>query len=146
MHVPARREPSDPPEFTRLRERLLADLDRWPELVADARRSSLPLTDVEETDTAYDVVVELPGADPADVQVEVTAHRLVVTAERPPTGRLTARRHASRTEGRLRLDLALPTDVDAGAVTAELAEGLLRVHAPKSHPQRRVGVTRRPAS
>jgi HSP20 family protein len=135
VHVPVRREPPDEPpgEFRRLRDRLLSDLERWPELVAESLRETVPRAEVERTDQAYLVDVDLPGVPPPDVGVEVGHGRLVVTGRRRTRGGRADGRSGGA--GRVRLALTLPDDVDADAVTAELEHGVLQLHLPRRAPR-----------
>ncbi|HWH30666.1 MAG TPA: Hsp20/alpha crystallin family protein [Mycobacteriales bacterium] len=116
-------------DFDGLRDRLLADLDRWPELVEDAEREHLPRTQVQETATAWLVDVDLPGVAPADVRVEVAQGELVVSGRRRNRhGRTDGRTGA---EGEARVALTLPVDADADAITAELELGVLSLVVPR---------------
>lgn len=145
MRVPVRRtpeEPADGGEFGRMRDRLLADLDRWPALVAQSSLPQRPPASVEETVGGWVVAVDLPGVPAGDVDVEIRPGQLVVTARRPGHHHVVPER--SGTARRLRLDLTLPPDVDADAVTAQLELGVLRLRLPRSPaPRRRVPVVRR---
>lgn len=129
--------PTDDPHYRRLRDRLLADLERWPELIARAERGTRPPTQVEEGPDAYLVDVDLPGVLPADVELDAGGGRLVVV------GRRRARRRAG-TDRVARLELTLPPDVDAGAVDATLERGVLTVRLPRrtSVGPRRIPVSR----
>lgn len=145
MRVPVRRtpeEPSDGGEFARMRDRLLADLDRWPALVAQSHLPQRPQATVEEAVGGWVVAVDLPGVPAEDVDVEIGAGQLAVTARRP--GHHHVVRERSGTARRLRLDLTLPPEVEADAVTASLELGVLRLRLPRSAaPRRRVPVVRR---
>ena len=96
-----------------------------------------PLADVEETDDAYVVDIELPGVRRDDVAIEVLDGRLSVTGERRERQRVGLLRRTTRTTGRFRLHVALPLEIDADAVTADLDHGLLTVTVPKAARARR---------
>lgn len=71
-----------------LREQFAQVFPGWPR-VPDRRRAGdgpdvefIPLADVEETDDAYVVEMELPGVNKDDINIELSGRRLTVTGER----------------------------------------------------------------
>jgi HSP20 family protein len=142
MNLPIHRrakKADDERDFEHLRRSLLADLDRWPGF-ADELISHLgdvvPLADVEESE-AYVVDIELPGVRRDDVAIEIANGQLSVTAERRERQRVGLLRRTTRTTGRFRLQITLPQEVDADAVTASLDHGMLTVTVPKAARARR---------
>lgn len=93
-----------------------------------------PLADLDETDDAYIVKVDLPGVRKDQVEVQVQDRQLNITGEVPePQEDEGRRRHRrSRRTGRFELHTYLPGDVSADAVRAELADGVLTVTVPKA--------------
>ena len=93
-----------------------------------------PLADLSETDDAYIVKVDLPGARKDQVQVQVQDRQLSVTGEIPePQDADGERSHRrSRRTGRFELHTYLPGEVNIDAVRAELADGVLTVTVPKA--------------
>ena len=69
-------------EINRLNQQLQDYLRRWSSLPSLLGEGFTPLADVEETDEAYVVEVELPGVKREDVSVEVAGRRLTVSGER----------------------------------------------------------------
>ncbi|MFP5220331.1 MAG: Hsp20/alpha crystallin family protein, partial [Actinomycetes bacterium] len=131
MDVPVHRSPGGDaePDFGRLRDRLLADLERWPELLEDAHREHVPRTQVRETESAWLVDVDLPGVAPTDVQIEVTQGELAVAGRRRDRhGRTDGRTGA---EGEARVSLTLPVDADVERITAQLDLGVLSLVVPR---------------
>src|SRR4051812_963329 len=59
----------------------------------------LPQADLEETDDAYLVDIELPGVHKKDVNVEVIDRRLVITGERKEKERVGVLRRRTRVYG-----------------------------------------------
>jgi HSP20 family protein len=96
-----------------------------------------PLADVEESDDAYTIDVELPGVRKDDISLEVGEGRLTVTGERHERQRVGLLRHRTRTTGRFRLAVTLPLEVDGNGVTATLDHGVLTVTVPKAERSRR---------
>ncbi len=120
--------------FDRLTSALLGD---WPARAGLLPSGFTPLADVEETDDAYLVEVELPGVSREDVSVEQTGGRLVVHGERKERERVGILRRRTRTTGRFYYEVDLPAELDDQAVTASLDRGVLTVRVPKSGSARR---------
>ena len=95
-----------------------------------------PLADLEETDDAYVIEVELPGVKREDVSVELSGRRLVVTGERKDRERSGVLRRRTRSVGRFHHEVVLPGDVDGEGVSASLEEGVLTVRVPKVAAER----------
>jgi HSP20 family protein len=91
-----------------------------------------PLADVEETDDAFLVEVDLPGVKKKDVKVEVEGRRLVVSGERKERQRIGLLRRQTRAWGNFRLEIVLPAEVDEDKVEAKIDEGVLHLRVPKS--------------
>ena len=102
-----------------------------------------PLADLEETDDAYLVEIELPGVKRDDVAVEVAGRRLTVSGERKERQRVGILRRRTRTVGRFHYEVVLPGDVEEEGVTASMEEGVLTLRVPKpaSERPRRIAVT-----
>ena len=75
----------------------------WQSGLSGALDQWSPLADVEETDDAYTVEIDLPGVAREDVDIQLDDRRLTVSG-----------------------------DVDADNVSAQLHDGVLTVHVPKS--------------
>lgn len=114
--------------------RVLDSFSRFPSLLDDA---FTPLADVEETDDAYLVELELPGVKKADVDISVGGRRLVVTGERRERERHGFFRHRTRSVGRFHYEVTLPGAVEEDEVSADLGEGVLTVRLPKPPSDRR---------
>lgn len=95
--------------------------------------------DAWESPTALHVEVDLPGVAAGDVDVQVHGGELTLKVERrnaAEDGERWMRRE--RGAGSFTRTLALPAEVDANAVEAELAQGVLRLRLPKAeHAQPR---------
>lgn len=95
-----------------------------------------PLVDIEETDDAYVIEIELPGIKREHASVEVQGRRIVVTGERKERERKGIFRTKTRVTGRFHYEAHLPGDIDAGSVTANYENGVLLVRAPKPESER----------
>lgn len=82
----------------------------------------MPPVDVYESDEAVYVIADLPGVSKDEARVEVERGRLCLTAPRPVEG---GKRYDYRR------DVRIPENVDAEKISAQLADGVLRVHLPR---------------
>jgi HSP20 family protein len=91
-----------------------------------------PPVDVEETDEAWIVEADLPGAQQDDVNVEVRGSELIVTGEIKERERRGILRRRTRRTGRFEYRVTLPGEADADNVDARLEGGVLTIRVPKS--------------
>ncbi|HZX02818.1 Hsp20/alpha crystallin family protein [Kribbella sp.] len=126
-------------EFERLTQQLsrLFD-DRWADVPSMLREGFTPLADLEETDNAYVLEVELPGVKKKEINIDLDGRRLVISGERPEQQRTGWLRRQTRSWGRFHYEVVLPDNVDPDGVEATLDDGVLRVTVAKgSTGQRR---------
>jgi HSP20 family protein len=129
----ARSDPFD--EIQRLSARLQSLLSGWD--LPDLAGAFTPLADVEETDDAYLLELELPGIAKDDVTVEVAGRRVTVSGERKERQRVGILRRRTRSVGRFHYEVTLPGDVVEDQVSASMDAGVLTVTVPKPANQRR---------
>jgi HSP20 family protein len=147
MALPVRTERADPAtwdplaEFRNIVSQLGRFPDPWRELIPQAPNGFTPLADVEETDDAYLIEVELPGVDKKDIDVSVAGRRLTISGERKEKERVGILRRRTRSVGRFEYDIQLPGDVDEGGVNASLGDGVLTVRVPKATTDRARRIT-----
>ena len=91
-----------------------------------------PLADVEETDDAYTVELDLPGAARDDVDIQLDDRQLTVSGDIKEKKRKGILHRRTRRVGRFHFSVTLPGDVDADNVTAHLDGGVLTVRVPKA--------------
>ena len=112
---------------------------------AGLRQGFLPQVDCYRTDDPPElhVVVELPGIDPADVQISATPRALLVTGERRrPREPRRVYQQMEIDYGRFQRKVALAEDVDTSRADASYLDGLLTIVLPiASRPQRPIQVT-----
>lgn len=91
-----------------------------------------PLCDVYETEGAFVVLLELPGVEQEDVEVQVDGESVVVRGQRR-VGAVRPERYQrmERTYGSFSRHFRLPGPVDGEAIGAQFKEGLLRLELPK---------------
>lgn len=93
-----------------------------------------PAVDLEETDQEYVVKADLPDVKKENVKVGVDNGVLSLEGERQrEKDEKTKKYHrVERVYGRFVRRMTLPTDVDQQQISAEFANGVLRVCLPKS--------------
>ena len=96
-------------------------LDRW-----------APLADVEETEDAWSVEIDLPGVAREDIDIQLNDRELTVSGEVKEKERAGILRRRTRRVGQFHYSVTLPGDVDPDNVTASLSEGVLTVRVPKA--------------
>jgi len=142
------------PGFAHPFDELRDELDRlWGTLAAapplhgwgtQPSATAFPAVNVRETDDAVIVEAELPGLDPAGLDIAITGDELVlkgarpgISAEQPPAGDgerkpgVTWHRR-ERGTGNFERRLTLPVAVDSARVEARLVHGVLTVTCPKA--------------
>lgn len=93
-----------------------------------------PRCDLEETDEAYVLHVELAGVDPDDIEVSLEDNTLTVKGERSFYAEKSEEgfTRRERSFGSFFRAMRLPTSVDADAIEAAHHNGVLTVTAPKT--------------
>jgi HSP20 family protein len=98
---------------------------------------SFPAADIEETDDAFIIEVELPGISKKDVDVSLSGLRLTISGECKEKERTGVLRRRVRSMGSFHYEVVLPTDVDEDSVDARLHDGVLTVHVAKRSADKR---------
>jgi HSP20 family protein len=135
MTLPARRLTSPARLWDPLREfeDLYEQMGQLPPSSVETERPTwVPAADLSETDDAFVVALELPGARRNDVNIEIAENELAITGEireRERKGRL---RRRTRRLGEFEYRVTLPDEVDAEKIDATLEDGMLTVRVPKS--------------
>ncbi|AMP39101.1 Hsp20/alpha crystallin family protein (plasmid) [Ralstonia syzygii subsp. celebesensis] len=108
--------------------------------------SGLPFkVDVTESDTAYSVVAEIPGAKKEDIEVTVDRGTVMIAAKVERTSEQKEGARVLRSErysGAMQRMFTLDASIDESKVDATYENGLLRVTLPKKEasPQQRVPI------
>jgi HSP20 family protein len=94
---------------------------------------AVPLADVEDTDDAIVVTMDLPGIDKEDVDISVTEDQLCVTAERREEKEEAEKEYHKRERSYTSFErvVELPTAVKADEASAKLENGVLEITLPK---------------
>jgi HSP20 family protein len=96
----------------------------------------VPLVDIEETEDAWIVEAEVPGAKRDDINVEIGDSELVVTGEIKERERRGILRRKTRRVGRFEFRVTLPGQTDPGNIAADLDDGVLTIRIPKPQDSR----------
>ena len=98
-----------------------------------SEREGFLALDAWDSPQALFVEVDLPGVEANDVNVQVQAGELVLKVARRDSAQEGDRwLRRERGVGSFTRTLALPNEIDPGAVEAELADGVLRLKLPKA--------------
>ncbi|MES2709487.1 MAG: Hsp20/alpha crystallin family protein [Verrucomicrobiota bacterium] len=93
----------------------------------------VPTVDATESDSGYQLSLELPGVNPGDVKVVVRDNVLTISGERTATAPVEgAKTHISeRVFGAFQRRFTLPKNADGERVSAEFKNGVLLTSIPK---------------
>ncbi len=117
-------------EMGDLMNRFFGNREEWPV----GREVFAPRINLAETQTDYEVTVELPGMKPEDFRVEMEGSELRISGEKKEEHEEKEKTYhrMERHHGEFFRVIPLPTAVDAEKITAEYKEGVLTVKVPKT--------------
>jgi HSP20 family protein len=110
-------------------------------VATDGATRWVPAADIEETDDAYTIDIELPGVRQDDVDIEVNGRELTVSGEIKEKERAGILRRRTRKVGEFSYSVTLPMEIDADSVNADLKDGVLTIRVPKSQRNKSRHVT-----
>jgi HSP20 family protein len=117
------------------------EMDRWFERFVEPRWAEVPAfgswapnLDLSETKEALVVKVEVPGLDPADIQVSLQENLLTIKGEKKQEKEEKDERYhrVERSYGAFTRSVRLPVGVDGSKVNATFKNGVLSVMLPKT--------------
>jgi HSP20 family molecular chaperone IbpA len=90
-----------------------------------------PLVDIYENADEILLVADVPGVAKDQIRIDLEKNQLTLTARREdnPKGRMIGQEWGSRDYYRA---FAIPQGIDAEKISADLTDGVLRVHLPKA--------------
>ncbi|MGC0405887.1 HSP20 family protein [Streptomyces sp. SAI-126] len=91
-----------------------------------------PLADIEDTDAAFLVELELPGVDKEQITVEVAEGELDIRGEIREKEHIGTVRRQTRPIGQFDYRTILPPNSDTEHISADLNNGVLTVKVPKT--------------
>ncbi|MEV4512183.1 Hsp20/alpha crystallin family protein [Dactylosporangium sp. NPDC049525] len=97
--------------------------------------------DIEETTDAYQVDLDLPDVDAADVRIDLRDNEIRVAGNYRARVRAGTMHHHARQEGEFEYLIALPGDIDDDRVEANLDSGVLTIIAPKARGEQTRRIT-----
>lgn len=102
---------------------------------AEARRGVAPVVDIFENKTELLIVADLPGVGPDAIDVRLDKNELTISGKRAaaPEGNLLA---IEGRPGDFTRTFLVPQGIVADGITAEVAQGVLKVRLPKVSTQR----------
>jgi HSP20 family protein len=114
----------------RLRRMIEETFGALPQVVQEVA-AWVPAVDIRETEDAYVIEAELPGAEPEDVNIELTGNELSITGEIKDAEDEGTVRRRGRRRGRFEFHVTLPNEVDGDNINADFENGVLSVRVPK---------------
>jgi len=117
-------------------DRLFDDFTRGFPTFGNGKADLLPSMDVTETDKQIEITAELPGLEEKDVQINVADNLLTIRGEKKAEKEEKDKdyRLIERSYGSFERTLELPDGVNADAIQASIAKGVLKVTVPKPAP------------
>jgi len=104
-----------------------------PQLLSGRVTAAWPtLADIEETDDAYVVDIDLPGARADDIRLELRDNNLHISGEYREKERVGVLRRQTRRVGEFEYVVSLPGEIDQDKVDATLHDGVLSVQLGKA--------------
>ncbi|HRQ79246.1 MAG TPA: Hsp20/alpha crystallin family protein [Gemmatimonadaceae bacterium] len=128
-----------------LRRELDRFFDEASARVAPITASWTPAVDVRESKDAWEFTLEIPGVDPAQVEVTAEARVLKIRGQkelqRTPSDEDSRWLSTERISGAFERSFRLPAQVREDAIEARYAHGVLTVTVPKAEvPARRIEI------
>lgn len=90
-----------------------------------------PRTDVSESETGYQLQLDLPGVKAEDLDIQVENSTLTVKAERKLNGKREEYQRVERPYGAFARSFTLPEAVNAQGIEAKLSDGVLNLTLPR---------------
>lgn len=93
-----------------------------------------PTVNIAETNEAYELAVDVPGVKPEEVKVEYHDGALTISGERKEEKEEQGKtfHRTETTYGAFHRTFAMPGTIDEAKITANVANGVLKVMLPKS--------------
>jgi HSP20 family protein len=104
--------------------------------------------DVTETAKEIEITAELPGLEEKDVQINVADNVLTIRGEKKAEKEEKEKNYrlVERSYGAFERTLELPEGVNADAIKANIAKGVLKVIIPKPEPAQAKKIEVKPAA
>jgi HSP20 family protein len=121
---------------------LLTMQERLESLFGRTMPGWVPPVDLAELSDRYRLTVELPGLTRDDVHIDFLDGTLTIRGQRPGLTCCPERyQQLERGQGQFSRSFRFATPVDSEAISADLVDGVLTVHVPKTAiPDRRIEI------
>jgi HSP20 family protein len=98
------------------------------------REDWLPLVDISETEDKLVIKAELPGLDPKDIDVSISADVLTIKGEKKKKEEETGEHYhyVETYSGSFRRSFRLPHNVETDKIEATFDKGVLKITLPKT--------------
>ena len=105
--------------------------------------SSFPKVNVWKNNDAVLITAEVPGIDPTEIDLNVKADKLVISAEHQQRSRVEgeAYQRSERSSGKLHRELSLPFRINPESVNASCKNGILRITLGRAEEDRPKKIT-----
>lgn len=117
-------------------DRLMSSFEHFPEFQSSALATTdwTPKIDVKEKEDKYMVYADVPGIDPANIEVSVENGMLTIKGQRETEKKQENENYLriERSTGSFIRQMTLPESVDASKVKAKEKHGVLEIILPKS--------------
>jgi len=99
----------------------------------DSQRNWVPAVDIFEEKDRFVVRADVPGVDPANIEINLDSGLLSVSGERPADDRseIDGVSRFERVAGRFQRRFSLPDSANADGIKAKSANGILEIVIPK---------------
>jgi HSP20 family protein len=125
-------------------ERMFDDIGKWrrPFWMEEEDGGFMPAVEMGESDDEVFVKVQVPGMKREDLQVELSDGVLIVKGEAKEEKEEKKKSYYRRefTYGEFTRRISLPSGVDAGKARAEVRDGVLSVHVPRTEEAKKHSV------
>lgn len=95
----------------------------------------MPKVDIQELENEFVVYADIPGVDPADIDINVENNLLSVKGERKTFLEEQDKEknyyRVERSFGKFHREFTLPESVDGSKISAKVKQGVLAIHLPK---------------
>jgi HSP20 family protein len=93
-----------------------------------------PAADIYETESGYQIAIDLPGVGRDAVEIDLDDNRLVIKGTRAVEE--SSRQRSERPVGKFLRSFTVPGSVDQNQIGAEYRDGVLHVRLPKRKEQK----------
>jgi len=93
-----------------------------------------PALELKDKDSEYELIAEVPGMKPEEIEIKVTDNILRLTGEKKEEHQESKEGYlfSERRYGHFERALELPRGIDISKITANAKDGVLVIHLPKS--------------